>query len=244
MSFEQVKFGRIYVPDSRDNDFLVSSVLPGTIPDIRRKYWWNAGWQGDQGDTSQCVAYSWMHWIEDGPMIQDQLPAGRPQPLFNTTRFYRECQLRDAWPGTSYDGTSVRAGAKILKEMGAVKEYRWAKTLDEVIACLTLLGPVVVGTTWYSGMTDLRPNRVVRTTGRNQGGHAYVLNGFDKDSELIRLKNSWGSKWGDNGHAYIRFGDFEKLISDWGEVCVAFPQKLSDVPLLENLSPPVDGTPD
>lgn len=141
--------------------------------------------------------------------------------------------------GNSYNGTSVRAAAKILKELGVIKEYRWANNVTEVANTLLNLGPMVVGTKWYEGMNKPNADGYILATGANQGGHAYVLNGVNTVKKVFRIKNSWGQKWGKSGHAFIKFSDFEKVLSDSSSAaCIAFENKVKTIPLLENLSPP------
>jgi len=128
--------------------------------------------------------------------------------------------------GNSYDGTSVRAGAEILRKLGVIAEYRWASSIDEVVSALLNLGPVVVGTWWYSDMFSPNANGLITATGSKAGGHAYILNGVNVEKKLIRVKNSWGRGWGKKGHAYISFDDLDKLLKDQGEACVAFEKRL------------------
>lgn len=233
---EHRAFGRVYKEDPRDNNFLIKDVIPQSgLPDIEKKFWWAEGWQGDQGPTPHCVAYSWSHWLEDGPVIQDVIP-GRRKPLFDTTEFYNKCQVWDEIPGTKYEGTTIRAGAKILQKLGVIGEYRWAKSIDDVVAVVTHIGPMVVGTQWYTNMSNPTSHRyVMRPTGKSIGGHAYLINGIDNTKELFRVKNSWGQSWADRGHAYISFSNFEKLLSGHSEACVAFENKVNAVPMLESL---------
>lgn len=184
-------FGRLENPDERDSLFPVSAVLPEPSPFITEKYWWDGGWWGNQGSTSMCVVYSWMHWLEDGPVVQDAV-ANRQKPMFDLKQFYHECQLRDPWPGTNYPGTSVRTAAKILKELDIISEYRWANNSEEVAQTILNLGPMVVGTKWTKDMATPPSSGRIRPTGTNYGGHAYVLNGVDYNKKLFRIKNSWG----------------------------------------------------
>lgn len=232
------QFGRLENPDERDALFPVSAVLPDPNPFITEKYWWDNGWWGNQRESTHCVAYSWMHWVEDGPVVQDAILTERVKPLFTPKDFYHECQVRDPWPGTNYPGTSVRTGAQVLKELGVVKEYRWANSAEEVAQTILHLGPMVVGTKWYTDMAHPTPNGIVKPTGPSMGGHAYLLNGVDYNKKLIRIKNSWGKEWGKSGYAFISFADFDKLLDAGGEACIAFENKLTAVPSFSVLSPP------
>jgi len=234
----RIKFGRLVSIDDRDKLYPVSAVLH-TPPDIPNKYWWAEGWWGNQGSSQMCVAYSWSHWIEDGPVIQDVI-YGRTRPMFDVTQFYDACQARDPWEGNSYDGTSVRAGAKILKTLEVISEYRWANSLQDVIDTLLMLGPMVVGTKWYKGMYTPDRKGMISPTGRQSGGHAYIIDGVDKINRVFRIKNSWGRNWGKKGFAFITFDDFESLLHDAGEACIAFENKMYDIPLIEDLPPPIN----
>ena len=228
----QHSLGRIEVVDERDKNFPVSTVLsesPGGLPDISTRQWWANGWWGNQGPMPHCVAYAWQHFLEDGPVIQDSV--SHDKPFYNPKAFYDLCQLHDQWPGENYDGTSIRAGAKILKAVGVIKAYRWAFNIEEVVKTVKYIGPMVVGTRWYSNMTH-PSNNVMSPNGAVQGGHAYLINGCDDNKELLRVKNSWGRGWGNNGHAFISYDDFDALLSDGGDACIAFENKMNTVPEL------------
>jgi hypothetical protein len=232
----QRALGRIEVIDERDKEFPISAVLeqanPNQLPNISKKFWWADGWWGNQGSFSHCVAYAWMHCLEDGPIIQDALTESRSKPFYNPREFYDLCQLHDQWPGENYEGTSVRAGATILKSVGVLEVYRWATSLDDVIKSLKYIGPVVVGTRWYSDMNSPPFNGIISASGQPQGGHAYLLNGVDEERELFRIKNSWGRAWGKGGFAYITFDDFAKLLRQGGEACIGFEHKMDHIPEL------------
>jgi hypothetical protein len=234
-------FGRLENPDERDALFPVSAVLPDPNPFITEKYWWDGGWWGNQGSLTECVAFSWMHWLEDGPVVQDGIQGRTSKPLFKTTDFYRACQDRDPWPGHNYPGTSVRTGAQVLQELGIVKEYRWANNSEEIAQTLLNLGPVVVGTGWTRDMATPDHNGLIRSTGTSMGGHAYLLNGVDYTKKLFRIKNSWGKEWGKDGHAFISFEDFDGLLVHGGDACVAFENKLTVLPDLSTLPAPTSG---
>jgi hypothetical protein len=236
MSDMPFALGRIEVIDDRDANYPVSTMLAesnGSAPrkPFDKRSWWGDGWWGNQGSTPHCVAYAWQHFLEDGPIIQDGFER-ESKPYYNTTDFYNVCQRNDQWAGELYDGTSVRAGAKILKDSGVIKAYRWAFTVEEVVETVKFIGPMVVGTRWYSDMFNPDSNGIIEVSGSASGGHAYVVNGVDDVKGLLRIKNSWGRSWGVDGYAYISYSDFAVLLSQGGEACIAFENKMEDVPLL------------
>ena len=187
-----------------------------TIVGLTSKYWDANMWWGNQGNTPQCVGYAWAHWIADGPVVHSGV-----QPPVNPTLIYRQAQLVDEWPGTNYNGTSVRGGAKYLNTSGKIGNYYWAYDVQTLINTLLQIGPVVVGTNWYRNMFYPNSNGVISIGGPLSGGHAYVINGVDTVNRLFRIKNSWGQSWGKLGHAFISFTDMTRLINERGEICLA-----------------------
>lgn len=227
--------GRIVVIDERDKNFPISTLLEESVDemvDLPRRFWWSDGWWGNQGSMPSCVAFAWMHFLEDGPVIQDDADRSSGKPFFNTKEFYDLCQKHDKFRGENYDGTTVRAGAKILNHLGVIKSYRWAYSIDDVIKTVKYIGPMVVGTDWFLNMSNPDKNGKIYATGRNLGGHSYVINGLDDEQRLLRIKNSWGRGWGKEGYAYISYDDFSMLLTNGGEACIAFENKMSSVPEL------------
>jgi hypothetical protein len=221
-------FGRTIAPDNRDQLYLMRDVLPDEGPQVTSQYWDDHHWWGDQGETPQCVGYSWAHWIEDGPVVH-LLDRSAP-PVVQPSYIYYEAQKVDEWEGEDYDGTSVRAGVKVLHRLGYVTEYRWAWDARTVADTVLAVGPVVVGTWWTEGMSYPDGSGRILPTGRVQGGHAYVINGYDEATRLFRVKNSWGPDWGVNGYGFLHFDDLDALLRWDGEACLAIEARVPPPP--------------
>ena len=228
-------FGRIYLPDERDRDFLMRRMLPDarqlTLP--VRKTWRIAATALDQGETGTCVGHAWRNFLRCAPIRTEQ---GGPSAF----DIYRaavgldvwadnddEAALPDADPGLDF-GTSVRAGAEAITAVGRLKSYVWEFELQPAVEWVLTQGPVVLGTNWYSsfrpdseGIVRILPNATVA------GGHAYLWRGVDTRRALARCSNSWGDEWGISGDFFLPFRDLERLIHEEGEVCAAVEKRLA-----------------
>ncbi len=215
-----IKFGRICQPDTRDHQFLLKNVSASETKANKtgkyRKSWRSSYWNGSQGNSPSCVGYAWAHWLSALPIGQWLSPEG----------IYNVAQLLDHIDGENYAGTTVRAGAKVLQKLGYISSYHWAFNTDELIEALLHKGPIVVGTTWYSNMTQPYQDGMLDIGGSNCGGHSYLLNGVDLKTKTFRMKNSWSKYWGIRGHAFIKIDDFAKLLSPDGECCLGIEQRL------------------
>lgn len=181
---------------------------------------WNIPGILDQGSKPHCVGFSVFNYLRASPI--------RNKPQFQPIDIYNNAQLLDEWPGTNYDGTSVRGAFKWLHKQGFVSEYLWATSAHDVMAHLLVAGPVCLGTTWHQAMDKPGKGNYIWPEGESVGGHAYLAIGADSSRRnpdgskgAIRIANSWGESWGDKGRCWISVDSLDRILTDFGEACVA-----------------------
>jgi hypothetical protein len=208
--------GRLYKPDRRDKKFKI----PKVKTDMKSRLWKSNWWTGDQGNTPSCAGFAAAHWLAAKPINQWLNPYG----------LYFYANATDEWAPRKHKGTSVRAVMKVLNKMGFVKEYLWTSDLQVLINAVLEVSPVVVGTSWGDGMMRPDKNGFLDCSRLGSMGHAYLIVGVDTrpKQQFFTIRNSWGTNWGVNGKAKIRFDDMQKLIRprNHGEVCLAIERKI------------------
>lgn len=225
--------GRKPAPDERDRAFSLLPVLRAvgmlrTLP--ASKFWPLTTGVLDQGSTSQCVAYAWTQFLKSTPLVHAAGALGDLRGFAG--QLYRRAQQIDEWPGENYDGTSVRAGARVLVEQGRIARvdsavasatggYRWAWNAEEARDFVLGVGPVVFGTDWTDEMFLPDSEGYITPAGAVAGGHAYLVAGFSAPRNAFRIVNSWGRSWGQSGRAWLRFADADRLIQEYGEAVSA-----------------------
>lgn len=209
--------GRLPAVDARDRDHPMQLAAAPTEALPLYHYWYDGAYYGDQGNTPMCVEYGWGHFCTDSPIVDTATG-----PPWQTGEVYHAAQLVDEFPGEDYEGTSVRAGAKVLQARGLIGEYRWAFDVDTVLRCVLTTSPVVMGTNWYESMFNPDPvTGRVSIGGAMAGGHCWVVNGYNDRTGWARCKNSWSFQWGHRGHFFIHRTDLARLIAEDGEACMA-----------------------
>jgi hypothetical protein len=217
------KFDRLPQFDNRSRRFGISDVVTAVEP---KKKYWTPGVVMDQGREGACVGFGWTTEL-----------VASPKPFTISAEYgneyalgvYHRAQELDEWEGTSYDGTSVLAGAKVMQERGYIPEYRWAFGVEQVRDAVISEGPVVLGINWLEGMYETRPSGLVEVNGSVVGGHCITLTGYNPRARLkgekgyfegFRWKNSWGLSYGVNGLGFIKIEDLDTLLKADGEACV------------------------
>src|SRR6478609_3922841 len=83
------------------------------------------------------------------------------------------------------------------------------QNLNELKSCLSQGYPISFGFTVFSSFMSLKvaqtgivPFPDVRTE-QQMGGHAVTIVGYDDNTRMFKIANSWGDQWGDKGFFYM-----------------------------------------
>lgn len=84
------------------------------------------------------------------------------------------------------------------------------QTLDEIKHCLYNGYPVAFAfqVFEYFQSGDMALSGILKMPQPNEkhlGGHAVLAVGYDDSKKMIKVRNSWGSDWGDNGYFYMPY---------------------------------------
>jgi hypothetical protein len=235
-------FGRLILKDERSKEHPMRKLAakPPSVK-MRKERSWRPRWKGDQGSSSMCTAFSFLHLFESEPINHPRSYGrfkGAPTPVLDPRILYCEAQQIDPWPGgcgqlmhqDAYDGTSVLAMMKVAQNRGFISEYAWEfNNVDTIVDALLNHGPVIVGTDWFENMSlkvgqHNQQEALLIPTGRLEGGHAYLLDGVNLSKgakgKEIRILNSWGKMWGWSGHAYMSLETLDFLLRRDGEAVI------------------------
>lgn len=189
---------------------LFDKPVPPPLPPIGEKVW-QLDSVMDQEDTPHCVGFSWAAWENSDPiMAWHENERGHIN--------YYLCKIIDGEPHEE-NGSYVRSGATVMRDRGQIESYVFASHVEEIKQWVLNYGPVVCGTDWYDDMFWPDRNGFVSPGGEVAGGHAYILIGYNSDTDVFLFQNSWGNSWGDNGRFRMTAFDFARLLDRWGEAC-------------------------
>lgn len=225
-----VKLGRIHAPDS--NDYPLRAMMPrGAIVVVSRTWSFSFKPHLDQGAVSACVGFSATNLLLASPVISGARKAGvttigGKSPAEYALDAYHIAQTVDEWPGENYEGTSVRAGQKVLQAQGRLKNYYFAATADEARDFVIQFGPCIFGTVWKERMFTPDAHGYLIPEGEDAGGHAYLILGYSKPRDAFRVLNQWWLpdpntgklvEWGQGNRAWLKREHANMLITSDGE---------------------------
>lgn len=249
---EDPRLDRLYEEDWRSLDYPVTRLLASRgdthrarLSRVPVKKIWTLDRTLDQGPDGACVGFAFAHDLLAPPQILTTVQNVSINDQYAKERIYWEAQKIDEWTGGSYpggnpfyEGTSVLAGAKVIKNYSIYNSYYWALDLRQLVLGVSHEGPCVFGINWYDSMFTPNAQNFVSPGGGVAGGHAVLITGvnpvytkrgiipvsqiwrfIDLDKSWFKLKNSWGASWGEQGNFYMTFRNANRLLNEQGDAC-------------------------
>lgn len=165
------------------------------------------GFSGDSGQLSRLMAYY------------------HARSYIGETNVDEGCYIRDAFRGLKQFGVSRETNWRwselsvtkkptvtAMKHAALMREeilkagivYEAPKTLTDIKAALAIGQPVVFGFVVYENIFDISENNNVLEIppwdSQPLGGHAVLADGYDDETGLVSVQNSWGRSWGNDGY--------------------------------------------
>jgi hypothetical protein len=99
--------------------------------------------------------------------------------------------------------------------------------MTSVAACQTAIqaGPFIIGINWYTSFDSPDGNGLVSIAAGAtvRGGHEVECIGYDAQTDLWELVNSWGTGYGVAGHFFFSSATFTQLLAEQGDATQFVP---------------------
>lgn len=215
-----------YIPDVPDQSDWLWSNFYGIPPTdlsatlLRESF---VGPAEDQQDAPQCVSFS-----ITALKHHDEFCKNGEWLRFDPDVVYRNCKARDS--DMDKDGTSIRTAFKVATKLGLkaqdnkfyyVRAYARLKNVQEVCHAVSLGKVVMLGMHLPVGISDLKYDSLIPLSEQGEDAHCMLIVGYDLPRQLLRLRNSWGCEWGDNGHCWMSFEYLSSshIFDCWTSIC-------------------------
>lgn len=206
------KFDCIPHKDPRSRKFNVLACLPSDAKPFTKM--WKCPVSLDQGAEGACVGFGVAHEAASDPVRVPGIANEVAHAL------YRRAQALDEIDGVDYEGSTLLGGMKAGVEAGYYTEYRWAFSVEDLILAICNHGPAVLSVNWHANMQSPDEWHCITASGRVIGRHCITAIGYNHRIKMVRLKNSWGPKWGHRGECWIGLKSLKRLAQDGGEAAI------------------------
>lgn len=183
--------------------------------------------------VGSCVGHGAIHVYNSSPGVHRVMDDKAMEVYDLAQRKY------DPWEDTPpEEGTSVRAGAQAMVELGYWESFAMAynhegKTIsvEDLARWILNRGPVMMGIGWKQGYSHPREedDYFIQDTGRDQGGHNIEVDAVrfrgNPETDWFRMHQTWGDPWGyraygHGGFCRVSYRLMETILRrEWSTVC-------------------------
>jgi C1A family cysteine protease len=141
--------------------------------------------------------------------------------------------LETCYPYSATNGTCSTAcynwQANSYKITGWGYVATTAPTVDAIKNALVTYGPLVTTMDVYADFFSYHSGIYKYVSGAYQGGHAILIVGYDDTTQCFKVKNSWGTGWGEAGYFRIAYSEVTSVVG-FGEYTIAYYQPTPPAP--------------
>lgn len=127
---------------------------------------------------------------------------------------------------SDYSKKTIAPDPRFLISDYKVTQINGANGLTNLRTAIAQGSPIAFGTNIYTDFMHYRGGQqsyvgngdIYKPNGKKQG-HAMLIVGYDdahSHGGAVRIQNSWGTRWGDKGFAWVAYDTFEKLAAGTG----------------------------
>lgn len=183
----------------------------------------------NQGTCGSCVSFATVGAIESIARLHAKSPdpspvlpllseaslhfcAGKKCNGWNLSAALQFCQSTGVVPDSYFPYDQVAKPCEPKPEWEAartkVKSYHTISSIDDMIKWLAEKGPLATRFNVYSDFYNYKKGIYRKTpSAKEQGGHAVLCVGYDKQNQAWICKNSWKDSWGEKGYFRIAMGE-------------------------------------
>jgi hypothetical protein len=213
--------GRRVEHDPRSRRFAFVPPRAAPVRTVRHRHY---GKVLDQGSVGACTGFAMAQWLNCKPAHD---PREKYLDADQALDLYSYATRIDPWPGNwppDDTGSSGLAACKAAKNWGWISAYRWIFNGVDALKEALRFSPVMAGTVWLSNMFRARPVAgqapFLQVSGSEEGGHEYLIVGWNERSGYFTMTNSWGPGWGLGGTARLWADDMAELLRRQGDLVV------------------------
>jgi C1A family cysteine protease len=176
----------------------------------------------DQGQLGSCTANAALGTMACDPFFEPGLAADLNEDwavkLYEAETKLDDSQIPGQYPPDDTGSTGAWS-MQALEQWGWIDNYVHTRNTHVALGLLNK-GPISIGVHWFQSMftPDAQNNIKVDPASGLAGGHQVCIVGNDIKRQAILVRNSWGTAWGDQGHAWLSWTSLDYLLDIGGDV--------------------------
>lgn len=174
----------------------------------------------DQGKLGSCTANAALGCLVTAPYGQSGVSYTEDDAvaLYSLETTLDDRQIPGHYPPDDTGSTGAWSMQALMKQ-GKIKDYIHTRSTHMALRMLNE-GPISIGVTWFQSMFTVDDDHLIKFDPSSgvAGGHQVCVVGNNVQDQMVRVRNSWGPQWGDQGHAWLTWEALDYLLAHGGDV--------------------------